>query len=561
VYRPDLPLIVQRDRTLLLEVRHPLFDEVRDRLASFAELVKSPEYIHTYRLTPLSLWNAAASGVTVEEVTDVLTRYSKFELPSSLMDQVRDWMSRYGKIQLRRAGNDLTLGCRDRSLWKTLIQMPEVRELGLNTLDETTAVIDPAWRGKVKQLFLRMGYPVEDIAGYSEGNSLEVALRDRCRSGEPLTLRSYQRDAADAFYRSGSVYGGNGVLVLPCGAGKTIVGLAAMARVKRETLILTPNTTSVRQWVREILDKTDLPETCVGQYTGEKKQVAPVTVATYQILTHRSDQHAPFTHMRLFEERDWGLIIYDEVHLLPAPVFRATADLQAKRRLGLTATLIREDGREEDVFSLIGPKKYDVPWKVLEAKGWIAEAVCTEIRTPMPSTIRQQYACAQKRHRYRIAAENPNKVVVLRAILRRHVDEPVLIIGQYLGQLEEIARELSVPLITGRLAQKERDRLYERFRQGKIPVLVVSKVANFAIDLPDAGVAVQVSGSFGSRQEEAQRLGRILRPKQGKNQAHFYHIVSRDTVDQEMAMHRQLFLVEQGYRYTIRDAEQWEVEQ
>jgi DNA excision repair protein ERCC-3 len=561
VYRPDLPLIVQRDRTLLLEVRHPLFDEVRDRLASFAELVKSPEYIHTYRLTPLSLWNAAASGVTVEEVIDVLTRYSKFELPSSLLDQVRDWMSRYGKIQLRRTGSELTIGCRDRLLWKALIHMPEVRELGLKTLDDTTAVIDPAWRGKVKQLFLRMGYPVEDIAGYSEGKALEVALRDRSRSGDPFTLRSYQRDAADAFYRFGSVYGGNGVLVLPCGAGKTIVGLAAMARVKRETLILTPNATSVRQWVREILDKTDLPEACVGQYTGEKKQVAPVTVATYQILTHRTDQHAPFTHMRLFEERDWGLIIYDEVHLLPAPVFRATADLQAKRRLGLTATLVREDGREEDVFSLIGPKKYDVPWKVLESKGWIAEAVCTEIRTPMPPAIRQQYACAQKRHRYRIAAENPSKVAVLRDILRRHADEPVLIIGQYLSQLKEIARELAAPLITGRLAQRERDQLYERFRQGEIPVLVVSKVANFAIDLPDAGVAVQVSGSFGSRQEEAQRLGRILRPKQGKNQAHFYHIVSRDTVDQEMAMHRQLFLVEQGYRYTIRDAEQWEVEQ
>ncbi|MBN2908719.1 DEAD/DEAH box helicase [Polycladomyces sp. WAk] len=561
MYRPDLPLIVQRDRTLLLEVRHPLFDEVRDRLASFAELVKNPEYIHTYRLTPLSLWNAAASGVTVEEVTDVLTRYSKFELPSTLLDQVRDWMSRYGKIQLRRIGNDLTLGCRDRSLWKALIQMPEVRELALKTLDETTVVIDPAWRGKVKQLFLRMGYPVEDIAGYSEGKALDVALRDRCRSGESFALRSYQRDAADAFYRSGSVYGGNGVLVLPCGAGKTIVGLAAMARVKRETLILTPNATSVRQWVREILDKTYLPETCVGQYTGEIKRVAPVTVATYQILTHRSNQNAPFTHMQLFEERDWGLIIYDEVHLLPAPVFRATADLQAKRRLGLTATLVREDGRQEDVFSLIGPKKYDVPWKVLESKGWIAEAVCTEIRTPMPPEIRQLYACAQKRHRYRIAAENPNKVAVLRAILRRHAGESVLIIGEYLSQLEEIAQELSAPLITGRLAQRERDRLYERFRKGEIPVLVVSKVANFAIDLPDAGVAVQVSGAFGSRQEEAQRLGRILRPKQGRNQAHFYHIVSRDTVDQEMAMHRQLFLVEQGYRYNIRDAEQWEVEQ
>lgn len=561
MYRLDLPLIVQGDRTLLLEVKHPLFDEVRDCLATFAELVKSPEYIHTYRLTPLSLWNAAASGITVEEVTDVLTRYSKFDFSSSLLNEVRDWMSRYGKIQLRRRGNQLTIGCGDRSLWQALMQMPEVRELGLKPMSETTAVIDPQWRGKVKQLFLRMGYPVEDVAGYSEGRALEIVLRDRCRSGEPFALRSYQRDAADAFYRSGSVYGGNGVLVLPCGAGKTIVGLAAMARVKRETLILTPNATSVRQWVREILDKTNLPETCVGQYTGECKQVAPVTVATYQILTHRSGQQAPFTHMRLFEERDWGLIIYDEVHLLPAPVFRATADLQAKRRLGLTATLVREDGREEDVFSLIGPKKYDVPWKVLESKGWIAEAVCTEIRTPMPPVIRQRYACAQKRHRYRIAAENPNKMAVLRSVIRRHANESVLIIGQYLSQLQEIARELSAPLITGRLSQRERDRLYERFRLGEIPVLVVSKVANFAIDLPDAGVAVQVSGAYGSRQEEAQRLGRILRPKQGKNQAHFYHIVSRDTVDQDMAMHRQLFLVEQGYRYIIRDAEKWEVEQ
>ncbi|GGE19211.1 DEAD/DEAH box helicase [Marinithermofilum abyssi] len=550
------PLVVQSNRTLLLETNHPCFEEVREGIAAFAELVKSPERIHTYRMTSLSLWNAAAAGLTAESIIGFLKRYSKWEIPSFLLEEIRQTVMRYGKVRLERRCDALLLVCSDQETLAEVTSLPVLREWAV-PVGERRFHIPPEKRGSLKQELLKCGFPVEDVAGYTEGEHLPMELLPQCADGTPFRLREYQVQAVDAFYREGTVAGGNGVVVLPCGAGKTVVGLAAMARVGRAALILTPNTTSVRQWIREILDKTTLSPEQVGEYTGEKKQVRPVTVATYQILTHRGQKDGEFTHIDLFDERDWGLIIYDEVHLLPAPVFRATADLQARRRLGLTATLVREDGREEDVFSLIGPKKYDAPWKTLERSGWIAAARCTELRVPMSRELRLEYARAPKRQKYRIAAENPEKWAALERILQKHQGQPLLIIGQYVSQLEEIAERLSVPILTGKTPHQQREELYARFRRGEIPVLVVSKVANFAVDLPDAQVAVQVSGTFGSRQEEAQRLGRILRPKKERTAAHFYQIVSRDTVDQEYALHRQLYLVEQGYHYEIVNGEQW----
>jgi DNA excision repair protein ERCC-3 len=554
---PDpCPLVVQSDRTLLLETNHPCFEEVREGLAAFAELVKSPEHIHKYRMTSLSLWNAAAAGLTAESIIGFLKRYSKWEISALLLEEIRQTVMRYGKVRMERRCDALLLVCSDQETLEKVISLPVLREWAV-PVGERRFHIPPEKRGSLKQELLKCGFPVEDVAGYTEGEYLPMELLPQCADGTPFRLREYQVQAVDAFYREGTVAGGNGVVVLPCGAGKTVVGLAAMARVGRAALILTPNTTSVRQWIREILNKTTLSPEQVGEYTGEKKQVRPVTVATYQILTHRGHKDGEFTHIDLFDERDWGLIIYDEVHLLPAPVFRATADLQARRRLGLTATLVREDGREEDVFSLIGPKKYDAPWKTLERGGWIATARCTELRVPMSRELRLEYAQAPKRQKYRIAAENPEKWAALERILQKHRGQPLLIIGQYVSQLEEIAERLSVPILTGKTPHQQREELYARFRRGEIPVLVVSKVANFAVDLPDAQVAVQVSGTFGSRQEEAQRLGRILRPKKEWTAAHFYQIVSRDTVDQEYALHRQLYLVEQGYHYEIVNGEQW----
>ncbi|OYD08916.1 DNA repair helicase XPB [Paludifilum halophilum] len=554
----ERPLIVQSDRTVLLEANHRRFQEVRDRLSAFAELVKCPDHIHTYRITSLSMWNAAAAGMSGKEIVEVLTDNSKFPLPLSLEQEIEKTVSRYGQLRLKPRGQKVVLTSRDGELLSEVARLPSVRRRA-EPMADGSLLFARDQRGPIKQELIKYGYPVDDRAGYTQGEPLPLQLRNPSRSGAEFVLRDYQKRAVEAFYRNGSPEGGNGVLVLPCGAGKTIVGLAALERVGRAALILAPNTTSVRQWIRELLDKTDLSEEQVGEYTGSLKEVKPVTVATYQILTHRASQEEPFTHMELFHRRDWGLILYDEVHLLPAPVFRATADLQARRRLGLTATLVREDGREEDVFSLIGPKIYDVPWKELEEKGWIAGASCTEIRTPMAREHRHIYAEAGKRKKYRIAAENPDKLNVLESILQRHEEDQVLVIGQYLSQLKQIAERLDAPLITGKTGQQQRERLYRRFRKGEISVLVVSKVANFAVDLPDARVAVQISGTFGSRQEEAQRLGRILRPKKGENQSHFYHIVTRNTVDQDYALNRQLFLVEQGYRYTIVDAEQWEL--
>ena len=549
------PLVVQSDRTILLEVDHPLYAEARDALAQFAELEKSPEHIHTYRLTPLSLWNAAAAGLDSFSVLEMLARFSKYDLPPNIVSDVRDYVQRYGKLKLVREHGELVLISDDPILIAEVSRQKRMQPFITRQRDERSLVVDPAMRGHVKQALVYIGYPAQDLAGYTEGERLVFNVRDRTASGGAFALREYQQSSVDAFYAGGSASGGSGVIVLPCGAGKTIVGLGAMAAIQRATLVLTPNTVAVRQWIAELLDKTTLTADQVGEYTGERKDIRPVTVTTYQILTYRPSEESEFPHFGLVTGHDWGLIVYDEVHLLPAPVFRLTAEIQARRRLGLTATLVREDGREADVFGLIGPKKYDVPWRELERQGWIATAECQEIRVALPEEQRMEYALAEEREKYRMAAENPVKVQVAQQLLEQHADEQVLIIGQYLDQLKYLAELLHAPLLTGRTNNTQREKLYDQFRRGEIKRLVVSKVANFAIDLPDAAVAIQVSGTFGSRQEEAQRLGRILRPKSDGRPAHFYTVVTRDTRDQDFSANRQLFLTEQGYRYTIADAE------
>ncbi len=559
-YDPTNPLIVQGDRSILVEVDNPRYAEARDALAPFAELEKSPEHIHTYRLTALSLWNAAAAGHSADAMIDVLRRYSKFPLPGNLAPDIAELVSRYGRVKLERdptftgdGPTPLRLVCPDGPLLEELARQPKLKELLGDRLDAVSFRIDPAHRGIVKQGLIAVGYPAEDLAGYTEGAALPMKLRSVCRSGLPFTVRDYQREAGEVFYAGGDARGGSGVIVLPCGAGKTIVGITAMALMQRSTLVLTTGITSVKQWHREILDKTDLTEEQVVEYTGESKEIGPVTLATYQILSHRNDKNDEFPHFQIFDKRDWGLIIYDEVHLLPAPVFRVTAHIQARRRLGLTATLVREDGREADVFSLIGPKKYDVPWRELESRGWIAEATCAEVRVGLPDAQRMEYAVAEWRNKYRIASENPSKDDVVGALLSRYRESRVLIIGQYLTQLRAIAKRFKLPLITGQTAHAEREELYGKFRTGEVRHIILSKVGNFALDLPDANVLIQVSGTFGSRQEEAQRLGRILRPKTGGEVAHFYTLVTRDTREQDFAHHRQLFLTEQGYSYQILD--------
>jgi DNA excision repair protein ERCC-3 len=561
---PANPIIVQSDRSILLEVDHPLHEEARDALAQFAELEKSPEHIHTYRLTPLSLWNAAAGGMDAATIVDLLTTYSKYPLPSNITTEIKTYIHRYGRVKLIREGDTLLLHSDDPTLITEIAGHKKMQPYLQQQLNRNTIQIDPARRGHVKQALIHIGFPAEDLAGYTEGSPLPMNLREITLSAKSFVPRQYQSAAVSAFYAGGAPSGGSGVVVLPCGAGKTIVGLTTMAAIQRATLILTPNTVAVRQWIHEILDKTDLPPEMIGEYTGERKDIAPITVSTYQILTYRrseagAENEAPskiYPHFSLFTNYDWGLIIYDEVHLLPAPVFRFTAEIQARRRLGLTATLVREDGCEADVFSLIGPKKYDVPWRELEHQGWIATAECHEIRVNFPGEDeRLTYAMAETRDKYRIAAENPVKLDVVRHLIEKHQNDQILIIGQYLEQLKILTEELRAPVITGRTPTAQREKLYEQFRRGEIKRLVVSKVANFAIDLPDANVAIQVSGTFGSRQEEAQRLGRILRPKEDSGNAYFYSVVTRDTRDQEFSANRQLFLTEQGYRYSIEDAE------
>ncbi|ROP30645.1 DNA excision repair protein ERCC-3 [Couchioplanes caeruleus] len=538
------PLIVQSDKTLLLEVDHPDAQACRMAIAPFAELERSPEHVHTYRLTPLGLWNARAAGHDAEGVVDSLIKFSRYPVPHALLVDVAETMDRYGRLQLV---NDPSHGLVLRGLDKiVLIEVAKSKKLaGMlgARIDDETIVVHASERGRLKQALLKLGWPAEDLAGYVDGEAHPIELAE-----DGWTLRSYQQEAVEGFWA-----GGSGVVVLPCGAGKTLVGAAAMATAKATTLILVTNTVAGRQWKRELVARTSLTEEEIGEYSGERKEIRPVTIATYQVLTAR--RGGAFTHLDLFGARDWGLVIYDEVHLLPAPIFRFTADLQARRRLGLTATLVREDGREGDVFSLIGPKRYDAPWKDIEAQGWIAPAECTEVRVTLTDAERMAYAVTEAEERYRVAATARTKLPVVRALVEKHAGEQTLVIGGYIDQLHELGEYLDAPIVQGSTTNKERERLFDEFRAGTLRTLVISKVGNFSIDLPEAAVAIQVSGTFGSRQEEAQRLGRVLRPKADGRQAHFYTVVSRDTIDTEYAAHRQRFLAEQGYAYTIVDAD------
>ncbi len=540
----DGPLIVQSDKTLLLEVDHPAAEAARRAIAPFAELERAPEHVHTYRVTPLGLWNARAAGHDAEQVVDALLRYSRYAVPQSLLVDVAETMARYGRLTLdKHPVHGLVLHTTDRPVLEEVLRHKRIQPMLGRRLDDVTVLVHPSDRGHLKQQLLKVGWPAEDLAGYVDGEAHPITLHE-----DGWAMRPYQRQAVDGFW-----HGGSGVVVLPCGAGKTIVGAGAMARAQATTLILVTSTVAARQWRDELLRRTSLTEHEIGEYSGSRKEIRPVTIATYQVLSVR--RHGVHPHLELLDARDWGLIVYDEVHLLPAPVFRMTADLQARRRLGLTATLVREDGRESDVFSLIGPKRFDAPWKDIETQGYIAPADCVEVRVTLADRDRMAYAVAEPDERYRLASCTPAKERVVERILARHPGEPTLVIGQYLDQLATLAGRLDAPLITGETTVRERQRLFDGFRAGQIGLLVVSKVANFSIDLPEASVAVQVSGTFGSRQEEAQRLGRLLRPKGDGRTAHFYSIVTRDTVDADFAAHRQRFLAEQGYAYRIVDAE------
>ena len=540
----DGPLIVQSDKTLLLDIDHPLSTECRRAIAPFAELERSPEHIHTYRLTPLGLWNARAAGHDAEQVIDTLIKYSRYAVPHSILIDVAETMSRYGRLRLEADPvHGLILVTTDSAVLEEVIRAKKIQPLLGARIDKETIAVLPSQRGQIKQSLLRLGWPAEDFAGYVDGQAHEIALKQ-----DDWKIRPYQELAAEGFW-----HGGSGVVVLPCGAGKTIVGAAAMAHAKATTLILVTNTIAARQWREELLKRTSLNEDEIGEYSGAKKEIRPVTIATYQVMTKK--KNGVYAHLDLFDSYDWGLIIYDEVHLLPAPIFRFTADIQSRRRLGLTATLVREDGMEGEVFSLIGPKRFDVPWKEIESQGYIAPAECIEVRVNLTETERLSYATAEVENRYRYCATTGTKRDVVEALVKKHQGEQILVIGQYIDQLDELSEVLGVPLIKGETPVKEREILFNKFRSGEITTLVVSKVANFSIDLPDATIAIQVSGAFGSRQEEAQRLGRILRPKSDGRTAKFYSVVSRDTIDQDFAQNRQRFLAEQGYSYKIIDAD------
>lgn len=580
VPRPDNPLIVQADRSIMLHTvrtlfdekgipvkddegrplteEHPRYVEARDQLALFAELEKSPEYLHTYRITAVSIWNAAALGLVPEDIEHTLHHLACVPVPQNVLDEARAWMERYGLLRIERVEDRFELVSDEPEALVDILGHTSIRKL-CQPGDDGRVWVSELERGSIKQALIKIGFPVDDRGGYIDGDPLAIQLRETTQGGKPFVVRPYQESAAKAFYAGGTVAGGSGVIVLPCGAGKTVTGMVVMGLVGTKTLILTTNTIAVRQWREELLDKTELTEDEVGEYTGDQKVVCPVTVTTYQMLTWRRSKTEAFVHFGLFSQQNWGLVIYDEVHLLPAPIFRVTADLQARRRLGLTATLVREDGKEDEVFCLIGPKRFDMPWKVLESQGFIAQARCVEVRVPLDEDQRSTYAEAGARAKFRIASENPAKVQVLKQIIAGHPDGRILVIGQYIDQLEDLARHLQSPLITGRTPNPERERLYSAFRDGSERVLIVSKVGNFAIDLPDANVAVQVSGTFGSRQEEAQRLGRILRPKSDGCGAVFYSIITLGSRDQEFAEKRQLFLTEQGYTYELVEAARLDV--
>ncbi|MFP7762050.1 DNA repair helicase XPB [Marisediminicola sp. LYQ85] len=538
------PLIVQSDRTVLLEVAHPLAEDARHDLAVFAELERAPEHIHTYRITRLGLWNARAAGHAADDMMATLEKYSKFPIPQSVSVDIAETVARYGRLVIERDDEGvLTLTATDSAVLAEIARAKKIANLLFEKRGDNSFVMQPWARGELKQELLKLGWPAEDLAGYTPGTPHEIALD---HSGG-FALREYQDHAVANFFEHGS-----GVVVLPCGAGKTLVGAGAMATSKTTTLILVTNIVSARQWRAELLKRTTLTEDDIGEYSGQLKEIKPVTIATYQILTAR--RKGEYAHLALLDALDWGLVIYDEVHLLPAPVFKLTADLQARRRLGLTATLVREDGREGDVFSLIGPKRFDAPWKEIEAQGFISPASCFEVRIDLPHQERLEYAASADDARYRLAASAPAKLDVVRQLVAKHEGERILIIGQYLDQIDELAEALDAPQLTGATSVDDRERLYQEFRDGTTKILVVSKVANFSVDLPEATVAIQVSGSYGSRQEEAQRLGRLLRPKESGLPANFYTLVTRDTVDQDFAQNRQRFLAEQGYSYTILDA-------
>ncbi len=540
----DGPLIVQSDKTLLLDIDHPMSTECRRAIAPFAELERSPEHIHTYRLTPLGLWNARAAGHDAEQVIDTLIKYSRYAVPHSILIDVAETMSRYGRLRLEMDPvHGLILITTDTAVLEEVIRAKKIAPLLGARIDPETITVLPSQRGQIKQSLLRLGWPAEDFAGYVDGQAHDISLVQK-----DWKIRPYQELAAEGFW-----HGGSGVVVLPCGAGKTIVGAAAMAHAKATTLILVTNTIAARQWREELLKRTTLNEDEIGEYSGAKKEIRPVTIATYQVMTKK--KNGVYAHLDLFDSYDWGLIIYDEVHLLPAPIFRFTADIQSRRRLGLTATLVREDGMEGEVFSLIGPKRFDVPWKEIEAQGYIAPAECIEVRVNLTETERLAYATAEPENRYRTCATTRTKRDVVEALVEKHAEDQVLVIGQYIDQLDDLSETLGAPLIKGETPIKEREILFNKFRTGEVKCLVVSKVANFSIDLPDATIAIQVSGAFGSRQEEAQRLGRILRPKSDGRGAKFYSVISRDTIDQDFAQNRQRFLAEQGYSYKIIDAD------
>ena len=578
---PNGAIIVQSNLEIMVEVDAPSYEAARDAIAPFTELVKSPEHLHTYKISHLSLWNAAATGLRAPDVIERLESQSRYPIPQTVITEVEDYMARYGLLRLKKDGDRLIIESDDQYMFTEICKLKEVEPFVIEFLGDTSAIVDPERRGHLKMALTNAGFPVEDLAGYTVGDPLPIHLRETTLSGKKFELRDYQKEAAQVFYASGSEKGGSGVIVLPCGSGKTVIGLATMALVQTKTLILTPNISASRQWIREICDKTDLTIDQVKEYSGEVKEIGPVTVATYQILTQRkrakkAENEKPETELDdfsdeevkkelanfpLFSQQKWGLMIYDEVHLLPAPVFRLSTEMQATRRLGLTATLVREDHKETEVFSLIGPKKYDIPWRILEAQGWIATADCNEIRIPMEAELKMKYALAPVREKITLASTNPEKTDIVERLLK-YFDKPddrVLIIGQYIDQLEALSKELDIPLITGKTPNKDREKLYAAFRDGSLKNLMVSKVGNFAIDLPDANVLIQISGTFGSRQEEAQRLGRVLRPKSDGGAAHFYSIVTQDSKEQEFAMNRQLFLTEQGYAYKIIKRGDWDI--
>jgi len=549
------PVIVQSDNTLLIEVNNPSFEDARNAISQFSELEKSPEHIHTYRITPLSLWNAAAAGLKVNDIIKYLENYSKYEIPNTVYTSIYEQMKRYGLLKLIITGEDLILTSTDPTLINEIVYNKKIQNYILERIDSNNIKVKKLFRGHIKQALIKLGFPVEDLAGYDDGDPCEIIIRPIDEQGKGLAFRDYQSDSVNAFYKGGGPEGGSGIVVLPCGAGKTMVGIGVMAELKSETLVLVTNTIALRQWKEELLERTMLSEDMIGEYSGDKKEIRPITIATYNILTYRKNKKENFLHFDIFNSKNWGLIIYDEVHLLPAPVFRLTSEIQSKRRLGLTATLIREDGLEADVFSLIGPKKYDIPWKILEKTKWIATALCTEIRIELSEDKRVQYSLSKDREKFRIASENSRKINFVKKILEYHADSNIIIIGQYIAQLEEYKKVFGYPMISGSTPLAEREDLYKRFRSGEIKNLIVSKVANFSIDLPDANVAIQISGTFGSRQEEAQRLGRVLRPKKNDNYAYFYTIITSNSVEEKFSLNRQLFLTEQGYTYSIMNEE------